>query len=953
MKIPLLILLILNLAISGAFAQQAVPVGKGSYAEFPPDSQQKYTEKILSSTIYIDPSQAGQPIPTNDWSSNLLVDQFSGRMWAYPLVIQAFDEGVKVFCPTTWNGDGSGMDPGEALTVSGEVAPSKVSDTVVLADFEDEKYPDGWKTTGKAFGNGPTEGAVSGQTRVSGYGGNRLVNSMYDRHDQGTGTLTGPAFTIDKPFLHFLIGGGKDPEKLYIELLINNKRVFSETGANSEELKWKSWDLSQYKGQQAVIRIVDNSTGGWGHICIDQIIASENANPPSKASANSFAPADARALRWGDWTLTMRLQQDANRQMDATFGRGLPFCWFELKGIKPFISVPNGATFTDANGQPVSFPATVSKLVVSVNGKHFGVFATSGATFNQSGDKLTVSVAKGEVGYLMVSALPAPARLDAYAAVAYAIPRNSVFSWNYDPAKGEVSTTWKLETDKLEGANSETFQGWIPHHYRTTNNDLKFTDDSFTTVRGKLKLAQGNEFHIAWKFNGIPPMLPAPKGTANGEPAFSAERLKNYIHDYAQEKSSRPADKRYGGDTYWGGKDLTQYGLYAVMAAETGANDDQKILQGILHDALTDWFTYTPGEKEHFFARYDKQWQALIGFSPSYGSEEFTDNHFHYGYFTLSSALLGMLDPQFLQDYGGMAKLVAKQYANWDRNDKNFPFLRTFDPWGGHSYAGGTSSGNGNNQESTSEAMQSWTGIFLLGVMTNDQDMTACGAMGWTIEESAVQEYWNDYYGWKNGAEAANFSPDYKHTIVGILGDSGNAYGTFFEGNPMFIYGIQWLPLSTGLYYLGRDPVFAQHQLDSMMADQVSRKPEFTFSSLKADWGDVTLGFLQTANPQAAAAKMEELWNANDEIARNKNLAGITYYFINANRDLGAVAWDYHTDLPASLVYQKPGDNKLTVVAWNNDSKAVNCQVYKGDKPVGQVNVPGQKLTTLTVPLPQ
>ncbi|RYF59106.1 MAG: hypothetical protein EOO39_33555, partial [Cytophagaceae bacterium] len=59
----------------------------------------------------------------------------------------------------------------------------------------------------------------------------------------------------------------------------------------------------------------------------------------------------------------------------------------------------------------------------------------------------------------------------------------------------------------------------------------------------------------------------------------------------------------------------------------------------------------------------------------------------------------GMLDPDFLSDsqYGGIARKIAKQYANWDRTDPNFPWMRTFDPWVGHSYAGGTSSGNGNN----------------------------------------------------------------------------------------------------------------------------------------------------------------------------------------------------------------------------------------------------------------
>ena len=56
--------------------------------------------------------------------------------------------------------------------------------------------------------------------------------------------------------------------------------------------------------------------------------------------------------------------------------------------------------------------------------------------------------------------------------------------------------------------------------------------------------------------------------------------------------------------------------------------------------------------------------------------------------------------------FGGMLKLIAKDYANWDRTDKRFPLSRTFDPWAGHSFAGGIGDGAGNGQESSSEAMQ-------------------------------------------------------------------------------------------------------------------------------------------------------------------------------------------------------------------------------------------------------
>ena len=46
-----------------------------------------------------------------------------------------------------------------------------------------------------------------------------------------------------------------------------------------------------------------------------------------------------------------------------------------------------------------------------------------------------------------------------------------------------------------------------------------------------------------------------------------------------------------------------------------------------------------------------------------------------------------------------MLRLLAKDYAHWKRDDPLFPFLRTFDPWAGHSFAGGMVDGNGNGQE--------------------------------------------------------------------------------------------------------------------------------------------------------------------------------------------------------------------------------------------------------------
>src|SRR6476469_9869809 len=149
---------------------------------------------------------------------------------------------------------------------------------ILVADFEGDTYGEGWRTTGTAFGNGPAKGTLPNQMPVSGFLGKGLVNS-YRGGDASTGTLTSPEFTIDRKFLNFLVGGGKLPGTR-IDLVVGGKVVRTATGPNdksggSEHLDWHTWDVTEFAGKKATIRIVDEETGGWGHINVDHIVQSD------------------------------------------------------------------------------------------------------------------------------------------------------------------------------------------------------------------------------------------------------------------------------------------------------------------------------------------------------------------------------------------------------------------------------------------------------------------------------------------------------------------------------------------------------------------------------------------------------------------------------------------------------------------------------------------------------
>jgi sucrose-6-phosphate hydrolase SacC (GH32 family) len=149
---------------------------------------------------------------------------------------------------------------------------------ILIADFEEEDYGQ-WRATGEAFGPGPARGTLPDQMAVSGYEGRSLVNSFYGG-DRSMGTLTSPEFGIERNYINFLVGGGQYPGKTCVNLIVDGRVVRTATGPNdepggSEVLDWYYWDVREFRGQPARVQIVDERTGGWGHINVDHIYQSD------------------------------------------------------------------------------------------------------------------------------------------------------------------------------------------------------------------------------------------------------------------------------------------------------------------------------------------------------------------------------------------------------------------------------------------------------------------------------------------------------------------------------------------------------------------------------------------------------------------------------------------------------------------------------------------------------
>ncbi|WP_254450342.1 GH32 C-terminal domain-containing protein [Cohnella herbarum] len=191
---------------------------------------------------------------------------------------------------------------GNLSAVSNSVAvTTNASSSVGITnhDFESGNLT-GWTVvSGNAFS------AADVTTDVNwGWGGPFNQNGSYhlwgfkDGGDSQVGVLKSETFTLGgNGAIDFLIGGGNDINNLYVALVraSDGVELMKATGSNNEAYSRVTWNAAAYIGTASYIKIVDNSTGGFGHINVDDVnVSTGTTNPDTSAPtapANLQSPA--------------------------------------------------------------------------------------------------------------------------------------------------------------------------------------------------------------------------------------------------------------------------------------------------------------------------------------------------------------------------------------------------------------------------------------------------------------------------------------------------------------------------------------------------------------------------------------------------------------------------------------------------------------------------------------
>lgn len=601
----------------------------------------------------------------------------------------------------------------------------------------------------------------------------------------------------------------------------------------------------------------------------------------------------AGATPLGDWFVRADFS-GGGPELAVTYGPGSPLVWTEAVG---------GEVLLQFGSEPRAVERLGVGTLLEVNGRRYGLFPRGEGRWQQ----LALDGAgwrwrwQGDGG-LALALLPDAGveTVERFARAAAAVVVGSRISWRVDEDAGEVRTRFELDLEPFgagagDPGHGDALMALYPHQWLHLDGaGSRLVEGwSYPTVRGPMKLIEGRRFEVVMPLPGLLPVLPA---LPPGEDADGVARA------LAEAAAADPDPRR---DTYWLGKQLGRWATLAGIAGEAGEAAAEEVLLGRIRTAMEGFLDASAPASGVF--HYDADWGALIGHPASFGSDaELNDHHFHYGYMIRAAAELARRDREWasVDRYGGMVELLIRDVASADREDPLFPFLRCFDPYAGHGWASGHARfADGNNQESSSEAMHCWAGIAVWGAVTGNRELRDLGLWLFASELQAVESYWFDVEGRFHHA-------GYPSPVVTMVWGGKGSNGTWFSGEPEMIHGINWLPFHPGSLYLGRHPEYVERNY----ADLLRRRGGERWAA----WADLVWMYRALSDPADARRQVEAAggWD-RARIETGNSRAQLRHWVATLER-FGRVDRMVRADHGFYAVWVHP-DGTRTHAAWNPD----------------------------------
>jgi endoglucanase Acf2 len=627
-------------------------------------------------------------------------------------------------------------------------------------------------------------------------------------------------------------------------------------------------------------------------------------------AAAAFEPQDARLLYAGDWNITVEMRRE-QAYLRSHILHGSPFGYFEIS--TGAVELKLGPSVQPAD-LPVQKQGGKQVHYFKSRGHLYGLYLPASARLASASPGRVSVQFEEQARYFSIGILPQSdeATLKAYADAAFVFVDDTQVQWAYDEAKSLVTTDYLMKTRPMDGVAAEPLMGLYLHHRRAQVNPAPVLGQ-LPSVRGPIAIASGHTFRTELRVNGLMPMWP---GLLNKEPAQTLSEL--LVGDRRRANS---LFGKMGNGTYWTGKALGAVAQLMAIAEQQGDESTAAELEKVLKQRLESWFS---GKAISYFA-HDAGIGTVLGYPEEYFSvSAMNDHHFHYGYWIMAAAHLARRDPQWAsaQQWGGMVNLLVRDIATAQRKRADFPFLRNFDVYEGHSWARGNSEffGHGNDQESSSEAIHAWAAVAQWGQITGQPALKALGMYLYATEVSSVLHYWFD-------AHRNVFHPDYRQPVASMVFGGGYGFSTWWTEEPRQIMGINLLPITPASAYLAQLPTdhverFVVQAEEARKAYDRSGQSDGTTKDI---WQDIYASLLALKNPDMALRS----WNPRGSVELGETRSH-TYFWLHALAQMGPPDTSVWADIMSHAVFRHPSTGKRSYVAFNPSDKAIDVRFSNG-----------------------
>ncbi len=519
--------------------------------------------------------------------------------------------------------------------------------------------------------------------------------------------------------------------------------------------------------------------------------------PPHAASNAVITPFDpslavlvdaqtARVASWGDFHVVAELGATAATAPAArlTVAQGSPAVWVTPTSDTLRFALDDGSkVMTVGTDEQLTGTAGVRSRQVRIellSGEVWDIATASDSVWLRRGNELGVTTERAGTTFGIV-----------------AKPEGASQQWDslaYDTAINEVIATtaeWQISGEQLlqrltwkRRRNGAGVIVAMPHHTIGARQLGEPVAGTYPSARGSLSPRLSDI--VEWASTAAITIDVPKVDLLDSERSALATSLADEVDGLAT------FAERWSAGSYFGPKVLGRLATLVDIADRYGTAAQRDALRTVLATSVADW-TDSSGDGDARWLGYDNVWGGMMSSSPEFGHDAYNDHHFQFGYLIQAAATLAEIDGQSATSIRPVIDLLIADIGTGNCHP-GFPPLRVMNPYEGHSYAGGLPNfTDGNNQESSSEAVHAWWAIARWAQATGQQQLATRAHAFFATEAATARAYWLG----ENLARPVG----YEHQVAGIVWGGKVDFATFFDPLPASVIGIQLLPFTFGSLY--------------------------------------------------------------------------------------------------------------------------------------------------------